>query len=508
VSDSTVTTSEQESKVLADVPLGHLIGGEWRTDGTNGSIPVEDPATGETLAELPDAGVADAIAALDAACDAQESWAATPPRERGEILRRAFELVVARREEFALLITMEMGKPLAEARAEVDYGAEFLRWYSEEAVRVAGKYTDHYAGVGRVLTRKQPVGPCILITPWNFPLAMPARKAAPALAAGCTTVVKPAEQTPLTTLLFAQLMREAGLPDGVLNVITTLSPGEVVGALIDDGRARKLSFTGSTAVGKRLLAQCADRVMRTSMELGGNAPVIVFDDADLERAVEGAMIAKLRNGGESCTAGNRFYVHEGVAEEFVEAFSARMESARMGRGTDEGVELGPVIDERAIDKLQGLVDDARSRGARVLTGGSRRDGAGYFYLPTVLDRIPSEARILGEEIFGPVAPIVTFSGEDEVVRAAGATEYGLAAFVFTQDLDRALRMVDRLDTGMVGINQGIVSNAGAPFGGIKESGLGKEGGPEGIEEFLISKYVAIASPPAPPAMHLERRGSG
>jgi succinate-semialdehyde dehydrogenase / glutarate-semialdehyde dehydrogenase len=493
----------QEAAALAAVPKASLIGEEWRSADGGPTLEVEDPSTGDTLCELPDAGVKDALDALDAAAQAQLGWAATPARARGELLRGAFEAVIERQDELALLITLEMGKPLAESRAEVVYGAEFLRWFSEEAARIGGRYADHPEGTGRVLTRRHPVGPCILVTPWNFPLAMATRKIAPAIAAGCTMVVKPAKQTPLTTLLFARILQDAGLPPGVLNVLTTRSSGELVGALIADGRARKLSFTGSTEVGRVLMGLCAERVMRTSMELGGNAPLIVFDDADLERAVEGALLAKLRNGGESCTAANRIYVQQGIADDFVAAFAERMHAVRVGRGT-EHVEVGPMIDQAGREKIQQLVDDASARGAKVLTGGHALDGRGYFYAPTVLDEVPLDARIMSEEIFGPVAPIVRFAQDSEAIAAANATEFGLVAYAFTQDLDRALRVSDQLDTGMVGINQGVVSNAAAPFGGIKQSGIGREGGPEGLEEYLSTKYIAIASPPVPPAMDMSR----
>jgi succinate-semialdehyde dehydrogenase/glutarate-semialdehyde dehydrogenase len=490
-----------EAALLEAIPKGLLIDGEWHMAAGDGTIAVEDPATAETLCEITDAGVDDGIAALDAAVAAQRNWAATSPRARAELLRRAFEAVTARAEEIALLITLEMGKPLPESRAEVRYGAEFLRWYSEEAARIGGRYADHPDGGGRVITRSHPVGPCILITPWNFPLAMATRKIGPAIAAGCTMVVKPAKQTPLTTLLFAQILLDVGLPPGVLNVLASSRSGPLVEALIADGRARKLSFTGSTEVGRDLLELCARRVMRTSMELGGNAPLIVFDDADLDRAVEGAVLAKLRNGGESCTASNRLYVQSGIADSFVTAFAERMKAARVGRGTGD-VEVGPMIDAAGREKAHRLVQDAASRGAGVLTGGEPLDGPGYFYPPTVLDAVPAGATMLGEEIFGPVAPVVRFDEEDEVIAAANATEFGLVAYAFTQDLDRALRVSDRLDTGMVGINQGVVSNAAAPFGGIKQSGLGREGGAEGLHEYLTTKYLAIASAPSPPAMDL------
>ncbi|HEY4427987.1 MAG TPA: NAD-dependent succinate-semialdehyde dehydrogenase [Solirubrobacteraceae bacterium] len=493
--------ARREAAVLAAVPKASLIGAEWRAADGGPTLEVEDPSTGAALCELPDARAADALDALDAAAAAQLEWAATPARVRGELLRRSFEAVIARQEELALLITLEMGKPLGEARAEVAYGAEFLRWFSEEAARIGGRYADHPDGTGRILTRRHPVGPCILVTPWNFPLAMATRKIAPAIAAGCTMVVKPAKQTPLTTLLLARILKDAGLPPGVLNVLTTTGSGELVQALIADGRARKLSFTGSTEVGRVLLRLCAERVMRTSMELGGNAPLIVFDDADLDRAVEGALLAKLRNGGESCTATNRIYVQSAIADAFVSAFVGRMQAVRVGRGTGD-VEAGPMIDQAGREKIQELVDDASGRGAHLLAGGHPLEGPGYFYAPTVLDDVPADARMLSEEIFGPVAPIVRFDDEEEAIAAANATEYGLVAYAFTQDLDRALRVTDRLDTGMVGINQGMVSNAAAPFGGIKHSGLGREGGPEGLEEYLTTKYVAIASPPVPPAMDL------
>jgi succinate-semialdehyde dehydrogenase/glutarate-semialdehyde dehydrogenase len=498
-----VEGSPREADVLASVPAASLVGGEWRDVGEGDPIAVEDPATGETLVELPAASVEDGTAALDAAARAQQRWAETPARDRAELLRDAFEAVTERREEFALLITMEMGKPLAEARAEVDYGAEFLRWFSEETARMGGRYADHAQGTGRLLTRRHPVGPCLLITPWNFPLAMATRKIAPAVAAGCTMVVKPAKQTPLTTLLFARLLVDAGLPDGVLNVVTSRRAGPLVEALISDGRARKLSFTGSTEVGRILLAQCAERVMRTSMELGGNAPLLVFDDADIDTALDGAALAKLRNGGESCTAANRIYVQEGIADEFVAAYAERLGAIRCGRGTGD-VELGPMIDEPAVEKIQELVDDAVERGAEVLCGGERLPGPGHFYPATVLDKVPASARALRGEIFGPVAPIVRFSSEDEGIAAANDTEYGLVAYAFTRDLDRALRVSDRLDTGMVGINQGVVSNAAAPFGGVKQSGIGREGGLEGLDEYLTTKYVAIASRPSAPAMGLDR----
>lgn len=487
-------TTERESELLASVPTGLLIGGQWRPAAAGGTFDVEDPSTGKTLLTIADAGPEDGAAALDAAAAAQESWARTAPRERGEILRRAFELVTERADDFALLMTLEMGKPLAEARGEVTYGAEFLRWFSEEAVRAFGRYSVSPDGKSRLLVNKKPVGPCLLITPWNFPLAMATRKIAPAVAAGCTMVLKPANLTPLTSSLFAAIMQEAGLPDGVLNVVHTRDAGGVTGPLIKDERLRKLSFTGSTPVGRSLLEAAAGNVLRTSMELGGNAPFVVFEDADLDAAVTGAMLAKLRNMGEACTAANRFIVHESVAEEFGRKFAAKMADMPTGRGTEDETKVGPLIDGKSRDKVHDLVSDALGNGATAVIGGAPVDGPGYFYQPTVLTGVAAGSRILKEEIFGPVAPIVTFSTEDEAVRLANDTEYGLVAYVFTKDLNRGLRMGERLETGMLGLNAGVVSNAAAPFGGVKQSGLGREGGLEGIEEYLYTQYIGIADP--------------
>jgi succinate-semialdehyde dehydrogenase/glutarate-semialdehyde dehydrogenase len=487
-------TSQRESELLASVPTGLLINGQWKPAASGKTFDVEDPSTGHTLLTISDAGAEDGAAALDAAAAAQEAWAATAPRERGEILRRAFELVTERAEDFALLMTLEMGKPLAEARGEVTYGAEFLRWFSEEAVRAFGRYSVAPDGKSRLLVTKKPVGPCLLITPWNFPLAMATRKIAPAVAAGCTMVLKPANLTPLTSLLFAQVMQEAGLPDGVLNVISTTTAGATTGGLIKDSRLRKLSFTGSTEVGRRLLSDASEMVLRTSMELGGNAPFVVFQDADLDAAVNAAMIAKLRNMGEACTAANRFIVHESIADEFAEKFAARMTEMTPGRGTEDSSKIGPLIDAKSRDKVDALVQDAVGSGAVAVVGGAAVDGPGYFYQPTVLKGVGAGARILSEEIFGPVAPIVTFKTEDEAVRLANNTEYGLVAYVFTRDLNRGLRMGERLETGMLGLNAGVVSNAAAPFGGVKQSGLGREGGLEGIEEYLYTQYIGIADP--------------
>ena len=479
-----------EHRVVESVPRLLFIGGEWR-EGQSATFAVEDPSTGEALTEVADASPEDAMAALDAAVEAGPGWAAVPARERGEILRRAFESVIERAEDLALLMTLEMGKPLKESRAEIVYGAEFLRWFSEEAVRIEGSYAVSPNGQGRVLTMRQPVGPCLLITPWNFPLAMGTRKIAPAIAAGCTMVVKPAQQTPLSMLALAQILDEAGLPGGVLNLVTASSSGSTMEPLIRDRRLRKLSFTGSTEVGRKLMQQSSDGLLRLSMELGGNAPVLVFEDADLDAAVTGAVIAKMRNIGEACTAANRFHVAAPVANEFAARLARRLGAMKVGRGTEDGVEVGPLIDATQRDKVAELVDDATGRGARTLTGGAAVDGPGYFYEATVLADVPDDARLLGEEIFGPVAPIRSFESEDDAIAAANATEYGLVAYVFTRDLKRALRVVERLETGMVGLNQGMVSNAAAPFGGVKASGFGREGGHEGINEYLEVKYVAV-----------------
>jgi succinate-semialdehyde dehydrogenase/glutarate-semialdehyde dehydrogenase len=485
-----------ELELLDSVPTGLLINGRWRPAATGKTFDVEDPATGKVLMSIADAGAEDGAAALDAAAAAQESWATVPPRERGEILRRAFELVTERAESFALLMTLEMGKPLHEARGEVTYAAEFLRWFSEEAVRAFGRYSVSPDGKSRLLVTKKPVGPCLLITPWNFPLAMAIRKIAPAVAAGCTMILKPAKLTPLTSQLFAAVMQEAGLPDGVLNVISSSSAGATTGPLIKDSRLRKLSFTGSTEVGRRLISDAAQNVLRTSMELGGNAPFLVFEDADLDAAVAGAMLAKLRNMGEACTAANRFIVHESVADEFAEKFAENVAGMTTSRGTEPDSKVGPLIDAKSRDKVHELVAEAVDAGAVVLVGGAPVDGPGYFYQPTVLTGVTKGSRILSEEIFGPVAPIITFATEDEAVHLANNTEYGLVAYVFTKDLNRGIRMGERLETGMLGLNAGVISNAAAPFGGVKQSGLGREGGLEGIEEYLYTQYIGIADPHA------------
>jgi succinate-semialdehyde dehydrogenase/glutarate-semialdehyde dehydrogenase len=486
----TTITASEEQKVLDQVPKQLLIAGRWR-DGSKGTLSVEDPSTGDSLCDVADASPDDAREALDAAVAAGPEWAAHPPRERGEILRRAFETIVSRADELALLMTLEMGKPLKESKAEITYAAEFLRWFSEESVRITGRYAVAPNGQGRLLTMKQPVGPCLLITPWNFPLAMGTRKVGPAIAAGCTMVVKPAQQTPLSMLMLASILQEAGLPSGVLNLITASSAGESTGPLISDPRLRKLSFTGSTEVGRKLMEQASGNLLRLSMELGGNAPFLVFEDADIDSAVEGALIAKMRNIGEACTAANRFHVAGAVADEFAQKLADRMGAMKVGRGTEDDVEVGPLIDAKQRSKVSELVEDARGRGARVLVGGQAADGAGYFYDPTVLTDIPDDAELLREEIFGPVAPVKGFDNEDEAIAAANDTEFGLVAYVYTNDVKRALRVAERLETGMIGLNQGIVSNPAAPFGGIKQSGFGREGGPEGIAEYLETKYIAV-----------------
>lgn len=485
-----MATSQKD--LIDSVPTGLLIGGTWRDSSDGATIKVEDPSTGEVLTEVADASVADGKAALDAAVAAQRDWAATAPRDRGEILRAAFERITARADDFAMLMTLEMGKTLAESKGEVSYGAEFFRWFAEEAVRIHGRYSTAPNGATRLVTMKAPVGPTLMITPWNFPLAMGTRKIGPAIAAGCTMVVKPAGQTPLTMLALAQLLEECGLPAGVLNVVTTSRTGDVMEPIIRDPRLRKLTFTGSTPVGRRLVEQSAEQLLRVSMELGGNAPFIVFEDADLERAVEGAMLAKMRNIGEACTAANRFYVHQSLMEEFGRRFAEKMGALTMGRGTEDGVDVGPLIDAKARDGVAELVQDARDKGAEVVLGGSPGQGRGYFFEPTVVTGVPRDARVMTEEIFGPVAPIASFSTEEEVLELANSTEYGLVAYVFTQDLSRMIRVSEALEFGMIGFNQGIVSNPAAPFGGVKASGFGREGGFEGIEEYLETKYIGIA----------------
>jgi succinate-semialdehyde dehydrogenase / glutarate-semialdehyde dehydrogenase len=484
-----VATNEQQ--VIDSIPTQLYIGGKW-VDGSEGdTIAVEDPATEETLVEVASGNKDDAFKALDAACAAQKEWAATPPMERGEILRRAYEAMKERADDLALLMTLEMGKPVEESKAEITYAADFFWYYAGEASRIEGHYGTSYNGKGRVLVMQQPVGPTILITPWNFPMAMGTRKIGPAIAAGCTMVWKPAKQTPLCALALTQILEEAGLPKGVLNLLLAKSSGETMEPLIKDPRARKLSFTGSTEVGRTLIAQAADQVLKVSMELGGNAPFLIFDDADLDAAVEGALLAKMRNIGEACTSANRFHVAGSIADQFAEKLAEKMGALKIGRGTEEGVKVGPLIDDSQQHKVKELVDDAVSKGAETVVGGHIPDGRGYFYEPTVLKNISDDARVLKEEIFGPVAPIKDFSSEDEAIAAANDTEYGLVAYVFTRDIKRALRVCEGLETGMVGLNQGMVSNVGAPFGGVKQSGVGREGGKWGLEEFLETKYVAV-----------------
>ena len=488
-----MSSSDRERAVLNATPTELFINGQWRPGSSGKVFDVEDPSTGKVLRAVADATAEDGMTALDAAVAAQAKWAQYPPRERSDILRRAYELMMQRQDDLALLMTLEMGKPVAESRSEIAYAAEFFRWFAEEAVRIDGGFAIAPHGSGRVLVMRQPVGPSLLITPWNFPAAMGTRKIGPAVAAGCTMVLKPASLTPLSMLAIADILRECGLPDGVLNVVPSSSAGRLMEPLIRDGRARKLSFTGSTEVGRLLLEQCAEQIMRTSMELGGNAPFLVFADADLDAAVQGAMIAKMRNIGEACTAANRFYVHADVVEEFSRQLADQMGSLRIGRGSEEGVQVGPLIEAQARDKVQRLVEDAVARGAQVLVGGEPVDGPGYFYRPTVLVDVPPDAELTSTEIFGPVAPITAFTDEQQVLTAVNDTPFGLVSYVYTRDLNRALRVCERLEAGMVGLNQGLVSNPAAPFGGIKHSGLGREGGGLGIEEFLETKYVALAT---------------
>jgi len=476
-------SADRECAVVDRVPKGTSEGGN--------TFAVEDPSTGDVLCDIADATAQDAVAALDAATEQQQSWAATPPRDRGEILRRAFELLTERADDLALLMTLEMGKPVAESKAEVTYAAEFFRWFAEEAVRIAGRWSTNPSGDGRLLTMRQPVGPCLLITPWNFPMAMGTRKIGPAIAAGCTMIVKPAQLTPLSMLMLAEILREAGLPEGVLTVVPTSKAGDVTGPLFADPRLRKVSFTGSTPVGKKLMEQASQHLLRVSMELGGNAPFVVFADADLDHAVDQAVVAKMRNMGESCVAANRFHVHESVADEFAARLAEKMSAMKVGRGTEPSVQVGPLISGDQRDIVRNLVDDAVGKGAKVLTGGEDVGNRGYFYAPTVLANVSPDAELLRTEIFGPVAPVATFADDDEAVRTANDSEYGLVAYVFTRDLRRALGVAESLEVGMLGLNRGMVSNPAAPFGGVKESGFGREGGAEGIDEYLAVKYVAV-----------------
>jgi succinate-semialdehyde dehydrogenase/glutarate-semialdehyde dehydrogenase len=488
---TTITASQEQAAVEA-VPRQLFVGGEWRDAGGGATLAVEDPSTGEPLVGVADATPEDATAALDACVAVQAEWAAHPPRERGEILRRAWEKIGERADELALVMTLEMGKPLAESKAEITYASEFFRWFAEEAVRIEGRFATAPNGQGRLITMRQPVGPCYAITPWNFPMAMGTRKIGPAIAAGCTMVIKPAQQTPLSMLALARILEEAGLPAGVLNVITSSSSSEVSKPIISDPRLRKLTFTGSTEVGRKLVEQSAEGLLRTSMELGGNAPFLVFPDADVDAAVEGAVVAKMRNMGEACTAANRFHVAERVQDEFAEKLAGKLRAMKVGRGTDDDVKVGPLIDSDQRSKVDELVRDAVGKGAEAVLGGTARDGAGYFYEPTVLAGVGDDARLLKEEIFGPVAPVIGFGDEEAAVAAANDTDFGLVAYVYTSDLKRAFRVCEALQTGMVGLNQGMVSNPAAPFGGVKASGFGREGGREGIDEYLEVKYVAMA----------------
>jgi succinate-semialdehyde dehydrogenase / glutarate-semialdehyde dehydrogenase len=486
-----MSIATQEQTVVDKVQKKLYIGGEWRDASGGATLEVIDPATEEPLCEVADGTPEDAMAALDAAVAKQAEWAATPPNERAGILWRAFEMLTERADELALLMTLEMGKPVSESKAEIVYAADFFRWFSGEALRIDGNYKQFANGTSRVLVMKQPVGPSLMITPWNFPMAMGTRKVGPAIAAGCAIVMKPAQQTPLSMLALGQILEEAGLPGGVFNILTTSSSGSTTGPLIEDGRLRKLSFTGSTEVGRRLIEASAKNVLKTSMELGGNAPFLIFDDADLDAAVAGALLAKMRNIGEACTSANRFHVADSVREEFSRRLAEKMGALKIGRGTEEDVKVGPLIDEPSREKVAELVQDALDKGATRVVGGEIPDGRGYFYEPTVLGDVPDDARVFHEEIFGPVAPVGAFASEEDAIARANDTEYGLVAYVFTRDIKRALRVCEGLETGMVGLNQGMVSNAGAPFGGVKQSGLGREGGKEGLEEFLETKYVAV-----------------
>jgi succinate-semialdehyde dehydrogenase/glutarate-semialdehyde dehydrogenase len=476
---------------IPDLPLDLCIAGKAVPASDGGRFDVFDPATGEVLASVADGTVEDALGAVDAADRAAAGWAATAPRERSEILSRAFVLMRERSDELAHLISLENGKALADARGEVAYAAEFFRWYAEEAVRGSGSLMTAPSGANKILVLQQPVGICVLVTPWNFPAAMATRKIGPALAAGCTVVLKPASDTPLTALLMAKILQDAGVPEGVVNVLPARRSGAVVSAMLHDPRVRKLSFTGSTEVGRVLLREAADQVVNCSMELGGNAPFLVLDDADLDAAIDGAMVAKMRNAGEACTAANRFYVHADVADEFSRRLAERMAGLRVGPGTGDDTEVGPLVNEESVAKVDELVRGAVEAGSRVVVGGSRPDRPGYYYEPTVLVDVPATAGILAEEIFGPVAPIVTFTDDAEAIRMANDTEYGLVSYVYTRDLARGLRVSEALDSGMVGLNRGLVSDPAAPFGGTKQSGIGREGGHEGMLDYLESKYVAV-----------------
>ena len=467
---------------------GLYIGGKWEKGA---GIPVINPSTGDVLADVPDASVEDAALAVDAAEAAAKGWRDTPSRKRAEILRRWFELMSAHSEELAMLISLENGKALSDARGEVAYAAEFFRWYAEEAVRIPGEYRNAASGAHKILVDHEPIGISVLITPWNFPAAMATRKIGPALAAGCTVILKPASETPLTAYAMARLGEEAGVPAGVVNVLTTRNPGPVVNSMLADPRVRKLSFTGSTGIGRVLLAEAAKSVVSCSMELGGNAPFLVFDDADLEAALDGAMVAKMRNAGEACTAANRFYVQAGIHDAFVKALTGRMAALKIGPGYDAATNCGPMITQKAVQKIDKLVADAIERGANDTTGGAPVPGSGYFYPPTVLENVSVDAAIAHEEIFGPIAPVYKFTTEDEAIRLANDTEYGLAAYIYSADIKKAMRVGKGLETGMLGINRGLMSDPAAPFGGVKQSGLGREGGVTGILEFMEAKYYAV-----------------
>ena len=482
-------TADLASITGMQVPTSLLIGGEW-TDGRAGVLPVVNPATENPVAEVANASVEDALEAVTAAHNALPGWAATPPRERGECLRRAWELMIQRSDALARLMVLENGKALKDAKAEITYAAEFFRWYAEEAVRNDGSLVTAPSGANRIMVQHQPVGVSVLVTPWNFPAAMATRKIGPALAAGCTVVLKPAKETPLSAFAVAEILREAAVPDGVVNVLTTVKAGPLVAAMLADPRVRKLSFTGSTEVGRILLREAAGTVVNCSMELGGNAPFIIFEDADLDAAVEGALLAKMRNGGEACTAANRFYVHEAVADEFSRAFAARLDRMVVGPGLDEATEVGPLVNESTRSKVAELVESATADGGKVVTGGRAPDRRGYFYQPTVIDQVPADAGILGTEIFGPVAPVVRFTAEADAINWANDTEFGLVSYVYTRDLGRGLRVCEALEAGMVGLNRGLVSDPAAPFGGVKQSGLGREGGHEGLLEYTETKYIA------------------
>ena len=476
--------------IIDKLNTGLFINGQWRDAEGGKTIDVINPATGDVITTVADGSAADAEAAIKAAGDAQADWAVTAPRDRAEILRRAFELLIERSDDIVAVMTAEMGKPFAESKGEVAYGAEFFRWFSEEAVRISGDYTLSTDGKNRLMISREPVGPCVLITPWNFPLAMGTRKIGPAIAAGCTMVFKPAKLTPLTSLMLVDVLKEAGLPDGVLNVVTSESARRVVTPWMESGIARKVTFTGSTEVGVNLLKQAADNVMKSSMELGGNAPFVVCEDADIDKAVEGAVLAKMRNGGEACTAANRLFVHSSIADEFSQKLAERIGSMKVGNGLHDGTEVGPLVDQESLDKVAALVDDAVSGGATVLTGGGKIDGPGFFFDPTVITNVPAGSEIRTTEIFGPVAPIVTFDTDEEAIALANETEYGLAGYLFSENINRALSLAEKLEVGMIGLNTGLVSNPAAPFGGVKMSGLGREGGRVGIDEYLELKYVA------------------